>query len=152
MNYIKYQIYLQFSQYLKKLLPPTFEFTNINSLQERTKQTVKATLHHFHLCNYSKTYTCSMISEDQEHDFSTISKTIFKKSFNQYPASSNIEIDGETKPIIIKPTLDFTIFEKEQKHQASFNILTPILTINELASNIEKQYMNLNSVETNPKR
>ena len=93
-----------------------------------------------------------MISEDQEHDFSTISKTIFKKSFNQYLASSNMEIDGETKPTIIKPTLDFTIFEKEQKHQASFNIPTPISTINKLASDTEKQYMNLNSIETNPKR
>src|SRR5437868_3733275 len=106
MNYIKYQIYLQFSQYLKKLLPLTFEFTNINSLQERTKQTIKATLYYFHLCNYSNTYTCSIISEGQEHDFLTISKKIFKKSFDQFFASSNMKIDGETKPTIIQLTLD----------------------------------------------
>ena len=152
MNYIKYQIYLKFSQYLKKLLFLTFEFTNINSLQKRTKQTVKAILHHFYLCNHSNTHICSMIFEDEEHDFSTISKKIFKKSYDQFLASSNMEIDGESKLPIIQLTLDFTIFGKDQKYQASFDISTPISTINELANNTEKQYMNLNSVETNPKR
>src|SRR5207253_9450573 len=122
-----------------------------NSLQKRTKQTIKATLHHFYLCNYSNTYTCSMIPEKEEYNFSTISKIIFKKSFDHFPASSKIEIDDETKPTIIQPTFDFSIFGKDQKYQATFNIPTPISTINELANDTEKQYMNLNSVETNPK-
>jgi hypothetical protein len=34
MNYIKYQIYLNFSSYCKNLLPSTFEIPTINSLQE----------------------------------------------------------------------------------------------------------------------
>src|SRR2546428_13682307 len=102
MNYIKYQIYLQFSSYLKKLLPPTFEFSNIDSLQERTKQTIQATLHHFYLCNHSNSKICSMISEGQIHDFSTISKKFFKKSFEKFPPSSKMEIDGKTKLTFIQ--------------------------------------------------
>ena len=116
MNYIKYQIYLQFSQYLKKLFSLTFEFTNINSLQKKTKQIVKAILHYFHLYNYSNIHTCSIIFESQEYDFSTIYKTIFKKSFDQFSASSSMEIDRETKPTIIQLTLNFIIFGKDQKY------------------------------------
>ena len=92
-----------------------------------------------------------MTPENKEYNFSTISKIIFKKSFDQFPASSKIEIDDETKPTIIQPTFNFLIFRKDQKYQATFNIPTPISTINRLANNTKKQYMNLNSVETNTK-
>ena len=113
MNYIKYQIYLQFSSYLKKLLSKSFEFSNPSSLQDHSKQSTKATLFHLHNCNYDTTQTCSLITTDQKHDFSTISKIIFKNSYTHFTATSKIDIDNDTKPIITHSTLNCLIFEKD---------------------------------------
>lgn len=149
MNYIKYQIHLQLSSYLKNLLPSQFEFNRPTSLQDRSKQTTKATLYHLHICTYSTTQKCALISTDQDHDFSTISNTIFKQSFQQYPAPQDkMDIDNEGKPGITHPTLNCSIFQADQPHQASFKIPTPISLFNELAEKAEKEYMTLNNTTT----
>jgi hypothetical protein len=62
-----------------------------------------------------------------------------------------MEIDGEPKLTIITPNLDFTIFEKNKSHIASFQIPTPIPLLQKLANDAETQYTTLNNTETNPK-
>ena len=152
MNYIKHQIYLQFSSYQKKLLPDSFEYLNPTSLQDRSKQSTKATLFHLHTCEFDTTQTCPLISANQKHDFSTISKIIFKNSYIRFPVTSKMDIDGDdTKPRIIHPTLNCEIFDKNQKHEASFKIPTPIPLFNELADKAEKEFMSLNNSITNIK-
>src|SRR5205085_12215499 len=91
MNYIKYQIYLQFSSYQKKLLPDSFEYLNPTSLQDHSKQSTKATLFYLYTCEFDTTQTCSLISANQKHDFSTISKIIFKNSYIHFPVTSKID-------------------------------------------------------------
>jgi hypothetical protein len=154
MNYIKYQIYLQLTSYLKKLLPLQFAFEKPNSLQERSKQTTKATLYHFHMCSFSTTKLCPLITAEQTHDFSTISNIVFKQSFKHFPAPKEaMDIDDDNnKPKPTQPNLDFTIFQIGQLNQASFNTPTPIPLLNELATKAEQEYISLNQSELNHKR
>jgi hypothetical protein len=153
MNYIKYQIYTQLISYLKKLLPSQYSFNKPNSLQECSKETTKATLYHFLMCPFSTTKTCSLITAEQTHDFSTLSNTIFKQSFQHYLAPKEaMDIDDNNKTPIIQPNLDYSIFQIGQPNAASFSTPTPTPFLNELATKAEQEYISLNKSEPNQKR
>ena len=88
------------------------------------------------------------LSKDTEHNVKNLSSLFFTDSFDHFPAP----INTQPKPKWTHPTLDFSIFNKDQPKAATFNKPTPITFLRQLASNTEKEFTELNNTETNQGR
>jgi hypothetical protein len=147
-NYIKHQIALKLSDTCKALLPSEFKITSIDSLRERIQLCFQAALYHIHTCNSEN---CSTLPSDVEHNVQNLYTSFFTESFGHFPAPQNLP----PKPKYHHPTLNFSIFDREAQHAATFQKRTPIFLFRQLATETEQQFLelnNLNKEETNQAR
>ena len=89
---------------------------------------------------------------DTEHNFQNLSIYYFDQSYINFSAPIIDKCDQIVKPIQptwTHPTLDFSIFHKENEHSAFFKTPTLIKFLQELAEFTEKQFMNINKTEHN---
>jgi len=137
-NFIKYQIITFLTIELKKLLPISYSFPKINSLQERTTASIKASLHHIYTCTNDE---YNILLQNTPHTFHNLTSFYFQNSFKFSPISSNY----------IYPNLDFSIFKQHQSSAATFTKPFPFKTLKQFAQIAEQQFIQLNSISTNSK-
>ena len=85
---------------------------------------------------------------DVEHNVQNLYTSFFTESFGHFPAPQNLP----PKPKYHHPTLNFSIFDREAQHAATFQKRTPISLFRQLATEAEQQFLelnNLNKKETN---
>ena len=151
-NFLKYQTATKYAEEHKKLLPQSFIIESITSLQEHTLLVKKLALFHIYICKNSDEHKCTVLPSDTEHNFQNLSTYYFDQSYKKFPApvsdKSNPSIKSN-QPAWTHPTLDFSIFYKDNEHSASFKIPTPIKSLCELAISTEKQFMEINKTDHN---
>src|ERR1043165_1932761 len=136
LNFLKYQTATRYAEEHKKLLPQSFNIESITSLQERTLLVRKLALFYVHTCKNTEEHKCEILPKDTEHNFQNLSTYYFDQSYITFPAPIIDKSDQTVKPIQptwTHPTLDFSIFHKENEHSASFKTQTPIKFLRELA-------------------
>ncbi|CAG8748790.1 45946_t:CDS:2, partial [Gigaspora margarita] len=86
-NHIKYEIAITLATECKKLLPSSFNFSEITLFGEHREAVAKATLYHIYTCNADE-HACEILK------------------------TTPIPLSNSPKQSIIHPTLDYSIFEK----------------------------------------
>src|SRR5689334_12605095 len=114
-NFIKHQIITYLSNELKKLLPNSYQFPMVNSLQERTKASIKASLYHIYTCTSN---TCTILPNNISHTFKNLTSFYFKNSFKPH----------------IYLYLNFAIFQPNQSLTATFSKPFPFEPLKKLAN------------------
>ncbi|CAG8846608.1 40719_t:CDS:1, partial [Gigaspora margarita] len=79
------------------------------------------------------------------YNFQNLSNFFFEQSFIKFPATQS---NNQTWA---KPTLDFSIFDKDNKHKATFQNTTPTNLFHKLSNDTKKEFMKLNNTETKNK-
>ncbi|CAG8855670.1 24068_t:CDS:1, partial [Gigaspora margarita] len=102
----------------KKLLPSSFNFSKITSLNEQREVVAKATLYHIHTCNANE-HACEIFNINtlnpefaNQYSYQNIYQHYYKESLNLYPAPTLSSSSLRQFKSIIQPTLNYAIFEK----------------------------------------
>ncbi|CAG8857563.1 16538_t:CDS:1, partial [Gigaspora margarita] len=80
-----------------------------------------------------------------QHTYQNIYQYYYKESFNLYPAPT--PLSSLPKQIIIYPTLDYSIFEKNGTCFATFSKPYPAQTFSDLANEADNFYKLKNNAE-----
>ncbi|KAF0545005.1 hypothetical protein F8M41_002469 [Gigaspora margarita] len=112
-NYIKHQIALKLSNTYKALLPSEFKITSIEFLHERIQLCFQAALYQIHTSNLKN---CSILPSDVEHNVQNLYTAFFTESFDYFTAPQNLP----SRPKYHHPTLNFSVFDREAQHAATF--------------------------------
>ncbi|CAG8577577.1 8012_t:CDS:1, partial [Gigaspora rosea] len=93
---------------------------------------------------HSKTMYYS--TQDTEHNFKNLSNFFFEQSFIKFPATQS---NNQTWA---KPTLDFSIFDKDNNHIATFQNITFTNLFYKLSNDTKEEFIKLiNNTETKNK-
>ncbi|CAG8816649.1 21122_t:CDS:2, partial [Cetraspora pellucida] len=132
LNFLKYQTATKYAKEHKKLLPQSFIIESITFLQDQTLLVI--------------------LLSNTEHNFQNLFTYYFDQSFKKFSAPVSDKSGSSIRsnqPTWTHPTLDFSIFYKDNEHPASFKILTSIKFLHELADSAEKQFIEINKTDHN---